>query len=69
MYGTSRKTGVGFNHARVLGGVMQFDYRRRWDLMRRMTRLLRTGEKQFRWQRPLAHSVTETTRLYLADRN
>lgn len=61
-----RKIGVGFNHPRVLGGRMQLDYRRRWDLMRRMTRLVRV--RQVRWQEPLAASVLETSRRYLSSR-
>lgn len=69
MYGTQRKSGVGFNHARVLGGVMQFDYRRRWDLMKRLTRMVRGADRQFKWQAPVGSSVTETTRRYLADKS
>lgn len=69
VYGTPRKSGVGFNHARVLGGVMQFDYRRRWDLMRRLTRVVLGPDKQFRWQAPVGSSVTDTTRRYLADKS
>ena len=65
---SGRKVGVGFNHPRVLGGRMQFDYRRRWDLMRRLTRLERGKKRQFRWQRPVAMSVVETARLYWLDR-
>ena len=37
-YGTNRKTGVGFNHPRVLDGRLQYDYRRYYALMRRIVR-------------------------------
>lgn len=67
VYGTQRKSGVGFNHPQVLGGTMQFDHRQRWEMMRRLTRIVRGPDKQFRWQAPVAWSVTETMRRYLAN--
>ena len=60
-----RKVGIGFNAPRVLGGRLQHDYRRRWDLMRRLTRLDRRGNGP-RWQ--LAASVVEMSRRYLTDK-
>lgn len=37
-YGTNRKIGVGFNYPRVLGGQLQYDWRRYYALMRRVVR-------------------------------
>jgi hypothetical protein len=58
-----RKIGVGFNRPRVLGKCGH-DHRRSWDLMRRLTRLVRGPDKQFRWQAPIGSNVPETFRKY-----
>jgi hypothetical protein len=67
-YGTSRKIGVGFNHPRVLGGAMQFDWRRTWDFARRLTRLKRPHRKSRPWHQPLSASVVETHRRMVQDK-
>lgn len=61
-----RKIGVGFNQPRIIGGRMQFEWQRRYALMRRLTRLQRV--RRFVWQQPVAWSVTETSRRYLQDK-
>ena len=57
-YGTNRKTGVGFNHPRVLEGRLQYDYRRYYDLMRRIMQ----KKEQPRWFKK--RSLVEALREY-----
>ena len=59
-YGTGRKTGVGFNAPLVSGGRRQYDWRRWYDLARRLTRL-RTNIKP--WVK-LPASAVEVMREY-----
>lgn len=61
LYGTQRKTGVGFNAPLVLGGRMRHDWRKRYDLMRRLTRL--SNERGRSWK-PAGASVVETLAKY-----
>lgn len=60
-----RKVGVGFNHVRVVGGVMQCGYRNRWRLMRALVRLRRNPQGWI--DRPMAASAVDASRKYLAD--
>lgn len=58
----SRKVGVGFNRPRVLHDGERQDWRARYDLMRRMTRLPKGTRRAAWWQAPIASSVVETMR-------
>lgn len=61
-YGVGRKTGVGFNHPRVLGKPAD-DWRKRYDFMRRLVRMGSTN--RHRWKGlPLSASLVECLREY-----
>ncbi len=60
MYGTQRKVGVGFNAPLVLDGRMRHDWRKRYDFMRRLTRL----PARRPWRIALPASLVEALRQY-----
>lgn len=63
---SGRKVGVGFNHSRVLrGDDPRPDWRARYDLMRRITRMPRG--KRFAW--PVAASTVDVMREYARDQH
>ena len=62
MYGTQRKIGVGFNAPRVLDGRLRGDYRKRWEMMRRMVRL---RPMRHPWDRVEVDSAVEMSRRYM----
>lgn len=63
-YGIGRKIGVGFNHPLVLDGRMQFDWQRKWNFARRLTRLRKA---KFQWQRALGASAVEAHRRMVSE--
>ncbi len=63
-----RRIGVGLNQPRVLG-LKARDYRKAWDLMRRLTRLVRHQNRKTWWQEPIGCNVPETFRKCRKGRN
>ena len=61
------RIGVGFEYPRVLNGAMHRDWRGRWDLLKRMTRMPRDGKPRPAWGILAPSAVEMSRRLYWKD--